>query len=191
MNQNDSLFNESEISDLSIGLGNKLSLNGHNNVQESIVNVNGHHQSNCNQTKNSGQINFTYENDNEPKNSSIITNMTSPKQQKTPIPSTPVSYQNGSSSGSSNGHQNRNGVRSPKSNGHQQNGHSHIVADEEINMSPQKASSPMVKQNGNASSNGHGMNGTPRSNKVSFLKHSPKLNVLIVKIKLLNNGLYF
>ncbi len=171
INQNDSLFNESEISDLSIGLGNKLSLNGHNNVQESVVNVNSH------QKKNSGQINFTYENDNEPKNSSIITSMTSPKQQKTPIPSTPVSYQNGSSSSSSNGHLNRNGVRSPKSNGHQQNGHSHIVADEEINMSPQKASSPMVKQNGNASSNGHGMNSTSRSNKVSFLKYLLKLIV--------------
>ena len=166
MNQNDSLLNESEISDLSYGLGNKLSINSHNNVQENNVNINGN-QSNGNQTKNSGQINFTYENDNEPKNVAIITNTTSPKQHtKTSMPNTHVSYQNGS--GASNGHQNRNGFKSPKSNGHQQNGHSHIVADEEINMSPQKTSSPMVKTNGNASSNGHGVNGTPRNNKVNF-----------------------
>jgi len=36
-------------------------------------------------------------------------------------------------------------------------------------MSPQKASSPMVKTNGNVSSNGHnGMNGTARNNKVNI-----------------------
>jgi hypothetical protein len=167
--QNDSLLNESEISDLSMGLLNKLSVNsyrstnGHGHVQENGVSMNGQ-QNNCNQTKNNGQINFTYENDNEPKNASTLANAISPKQQKTPIPSTPVSYQNGNGSGSSTGTQNRNGFKSPKT-----NGHSHIVADEEINMSPQKASSPMVKTNGNVSSNGHnGMNGTARNNKVKI-----------------------
>jgi lethal(2) giant larvae protein len=150
---NDSILNESSISEFS----NKLSLQHTNNHHAT---TNGHSHKN-------GQVNLTFDIDFKPETTTTTTTTTNvPKSNiKTPppMPTTPVSYQssrnnvNGhiTNGHTTNGHTTNGHTTNGHSNGHGTKGHNHIVADEEINMSPQKASSPLAaKTNGNASANG-------------------------------------
>ena len=168
-NQNDSILNESGVSDLSVGVTSKLTLNGHANASadcngSNISKMNGHHDL-AYKNRNGGQINYTFdsdckttaphENGGEKKHTSAAANgFTSPKANGI--------HQNGHAT---NGHLNHHHHHHNGSNG---NGHAQMIGDEDdMDMAPQKASSPLVKANGTAANtNGHGINGSARHNKV-------------------------